>query len=78
MGPGERYGLSRGPANYTPTQLAAVPTPSAAGARAGSLLSPENPLVVFGVLAALTFGAMAFSTSVRVGKTTASVAVGKA
>lgn len=37
----------------------------------------HNPLLVFGGLAAVVFGLMAFSTSVRVGKTSASIEIGK-
>jgi hypothetical protein len=71
------YGLSSsGPASSAITELSSVSSPSAAGARAGSSVHPDNPFVVFCVLAALTFGAMAFSTSVRVGGTTASLSVG--
>jgi hypothetical protein len=71
------YGLgSSGPASSAISELSSVSAPSAAGARADSLVHPDNPLVIFGVLAAVTFGLMAFSTSVRVGHTTASVSVG--
>ncbi|HRC64979.1 MAG TPA: hypothetical protein PLB86_07290 [Dermatophilaceae bacterium] len=36
----------------------------------------DNPLVPFAVLAAIAFGLMAFSTTVRVGKTRAAVQIG--
>jgi hypothetical protein len=76
MGPA-KYGIDpTGPASNQPTALASTVTPSAQGAAAAKLASPENPFTAFAVLAALTFGLMAFSTSVRVGKTTASLAVG--
>lgn len=57
------------------------PLPGVAGAAAGddkqqSPFHPHSPLLAFGVLAALTFGLMAASASVRVGKTTAGVSVG--
>jgi len=57
--------------------LTALATPSAAASAIGGI-SLENPLVVFGGLAAVVFGLMAFSTSgtVRVGKTKLSGAVG--
>ncbi len=61
----------------TPTELHAVPTPQAGAAKAASPLNPENPLFWFGAIGAVTFGLMAFSTSVRVGKTTASLNLGK-
>jgi hypothetical protein len=64
------------PASNAPTSLAAVPTPSTHGQAAGKLLSPQNPLFAFGVIAALTFGAMAFSTTVRVGHTKSTLSVG--
>jgi hypothetical protein len=71
------YGLrAGGPASSNISELSSVVTPSAAGARAESMLHPDNPLVIFGVLAAFTFGLMAFSTSVRVGHSTARVSVG--
>lgn len=53
-----------------PTETRAVHTPGAPeGVR-------DNPLVVFGVLAALAVGLMAFSTTVRVGRTRAAVQIG--
>lgn len=73
----DQYRVSATAPSRTPTELHAVPTPAAGAAKAASPLSPENPLFWFGVLGAATFGLMAFSTSVRVGKATASVAVGK-
>ncbi len=38
---------------------------------------PDSPLFWFGAVAALTFGAIAFSTSIRVGPARASLGVGK-
>lgn len=75
--PADQYRVSATTPSRTPSQLHSVPTPAAGAAKAASPLSPENPLFWFGVLGAATFGLMAFSTSVRVGKATASVAVGK-
>lgn len=73
-----RYGLSQGgPVTTTPTELTAVPTPSEGASASAQPWSPSNPLFWFGGLALVTFGLAAFSTSVRVGKTTASVSVGK-
>jgi hypothetical protein len=75
--PASAYGLSSGgPSSSAISELSSVSAPSVAGSRAGSLVHPDNPFVIFVVLAGLTFGAMAFSTSVRVGPTTASVSVG--
>jgi hypothetical protein len=64
------------PASNAPTSLASVATPSAQGQSAAKLWSPQNPLLAFGIVAALTFGAMAFSTTVRVGHTKSSLSVG--
>lgn len=56
----------------TDTGLSTLATPSAGAAQEASMWHPANPLFAFGLLGALTFGLMAFSTSgaVRVGKTT--------
>ena len=76
LGP-DKYGIpTAGPASNVPTAQASMVTPSAAGAAAAKVFSPENPLFAFGVLAAVTFGLMAFSTSVRVGHTSASLKIG--
>lgn len=76
MGPA-KYGITdSGPATNVPTELTSVVTPSAKAANAGKVLSLENPLTAFGVLAAFTFGLMAFSTSVRVGHTSAGLNIG--
>jgi hypothetical protein len=55
-----------------------LPTPSGLAAQQVRPLSPENPLFVWAVVAGLTFGFMAFSTSgsIRVGKTTATAGLG--
>jgi hypothetical protein len=68
--------LGPGPASNTPTAQSSLVTPSAAEQSATKLVSPENPLLAFGVLAAITFGLMAFSTSVRVGNSSASLKLG--
>lgn len=76
MGPA-KYGIDpSAPAANAPTALASTVTPSEKGQSAGKLLSTHNPLTAFAALAAVTFGLMAFSTSVRVGKTTASLNLG--
>lgn len=75
-GPAKYGQIIDGPANRGSTGLTAVPSPGESGSREIKLLSPENPLLAWAALAGLTFGLMAFSTSVRVGKTTASVSVG--
>jgi hypothetical protein len=75
IGP-ERYNLSPTAPTSAPTELHSIATPTAGAAAEASPLSPENPLFWFGALAAVTFGLMAFSTSVRVGGTTASLNLG--
>lgn len=69
--------LEPGPASNVPTAQSSMVTPSAAEQAATKALNPENPLLAFGVLAAVTFGLMAFSTSVRVGHTSASLKLGE-
>lgn len=78
MGPA-KFGIpADAPASNAPTALASTVTPSEAEAAAGRLLSLHNPLTAFGIVAAFTFGLMAFSTSVRVGSTGASLKLGDA
>jgi hypothetical protein len=66
------------PATGTESALPGVAGPQSDGPRTASPLSKDSPLLVFGVLAAVTFGLMAASTTVRVGGTSASVRVGDA
>lgn len=79
MGPA-KYGIddsaSALPAANTPTALASVSTPSASAAAAGTPLSLSNPVTAWVGVAAVVFGLMAFSTSVRVGHTTGTLSVG--
>lgn len=70
--------MGPGPASNTPTATASMVTPSVHEQSAARALNPENPLLAFGVLAAITFGLMAFSTSVRVGNSSASLKLGDA
>jgi hypothetical protein len=73
-----RYAIpTTGPAANAPTGLASVASASGAAQAEHKLLSPSNPLLAFGVLAGVTFGLMAFSTSVRVGNSSASLNLGK-
>lgn len=44
---------------------------------AHALLSLRNPVSWFGIIAAATFGLIAISSTVRVGKTKASASIGK-
>lgn len=76
MGPA-KFGIDpSAPASNGPTALASTVTPSEAGQAEGKLLSLHNPLTAFCVLAGVTFGLMAFSTSVRVGNSSASLKLG--
>jgi hypothetical protein len=76
MGPA-KFGIpDNAPASNTPTALASTVTPSERGQAAAKVLSRENPYTALMVVGALTFGLMAFSTSVRVGHTSASLTVG--
>ena len=81
----ERYRLGAGGphASAAPTQasgLTALPTPAGSYGDESKLWHPSSPMFAFGVLAALTFGLMAVSTSgsasLRLGKATATVAGG--
>jgi hypothetical protein len=72
----EKWGIPDNPASNSPSALTSLPAPSATSAAAVKLLSPENPLFWFGVLGLVTTSLMAFSTTVRVGKTAASLSIG--
>lgn len=75
---GARYQLTpNGPVSSTPTELATAVTPDEGGDASGKPWSPSSPLFWFGAIAAVTFGLMAVSTSVRVGSVKASVSAGK-
>jgi len=74
----EKFGLSANVASTSaPTELHSIATPSKLGADQSKLLSPENPLFWFGVLGAVTFGFMAFSTEAKVGPIKGALSVGK-
>lgn len=76
MGPA-KYGIdTSAPASNAPTALASVSTPSESAASASKVLSLDNPLTVWAGVAAVVFGLMAFSTSVRVGHATGTVSLG--
>jgi hypothetical protein len=76
MGPA-KYGIdASAPASNAPTALASTVTPSERAAAASKALSLQNPLTVWVGVAAVVFGLMAFSTSVRVGHTTAALSLG--
>lgn len=69
-------GFSGAPA-VAGTGLESVPTPSAGAAAELDAWSPSNPMLILGVLVAVTFGLMAVSTTVRVGPVKASASAGK-
>lgn len=71
----QRFGLQAGPASPAVTETHNIATADPDDYD-GKLLSVHNPLMPFAALAAVTFGLMAFSTSVRVGKTTAAIQIG--
>lgn len=76
-------GSAFGPGRLGP--LSAGPHPAAADTETTKLHAPgltdaglvHNPMIAFGALAAVVFGLMAFSTSVRVGKATGTISVGR-
>ena len=75
---GSKYNLpADGPVTRTTSELNAAATPAEGAAAGGQLWNPSNPLFWFGALAAVTFGLMAVSTSVRVGPAKVSVSAGK-
>ena len=74
--PAEKYNAASAAPSSATTELDVVPAPSPADKAATEVWNPENPFFWFAGIAALTVGLMAFSTSVRVGGTTATVAVG--
>ena len=83
----ERYRLGgAAPADQaaptTASGLTALPTPSGFARDEGRPWHPSSPMFAFGVVAALTFGLMAVSTSgtasVRLGKVRATVGAGGA
>lgn len=73
---GAKYGMGQGRREET-TELTSVPSPAAGSAAAAQPWNPENPLFWFGAIAALTFGLMAVSTTVRVGPAKGSISLGK-
>lgn len=70
-----RFPQSIGPATPADTRLDNIATGSADNP-GGDLMHPNNPLLAFAVIAAVTFGLMAFSTSVRVGKAKGTLTIG--
>ncbi|MCW2754654.1 MAG: hypothetical protein JWQ32_2065 [Marmoricola sp.] len=76
FGPG-RFGVPLvGPASPATTEMHSVASPGPADHN-GNQLHAHNPLLAFGVIAAVMVGLMAFSTSVRVGKTKGTISIGE-
>lgn len=76
FGPG-RFGTPLlAPASPAQTEMRSVASPGPADHN-GSLVHPHNPFLAFAVIAATAFGLMAFSTSVRVGRTKAAIQIGE-
>ena len=71
----QRFNLPFGPMTTAPTETHAVATADPDDPD-GRLIGAGNPLLAFGVIAGVVFGLMAFSTSVRVGKTRAGITIG--
>jgi hypothetical protein len=73
---GSKYGLHSPTGAQADTPLAQITkaTPRQNDTR---LYHPDHPLMAFGVLVGVTAGLLAFSGSVRVGRTTAKASVGK-
>lgn len=75
----EKYGIDLNAARTNVTsELHAVSSPAEDAANAVLPFHPENPLLIFGLIAAVTFGFMAFSTSVKVGGAKAALSIGDA
>jgi hypothetical protein len=73
-----KFGLSPGgPPNPAHSELTSLHTPAEGGNAAHAVLSLENPLLAVALIAAVTLGAAAFSTSVRVGSAKAAISLGK-
>jgi hypothetical protein len=74
--PGAKYGMGTAAASSM-SELTAVPTPSKEANESAQPWNPANPLFWFAAIAAVTFGLMAVSTTVRVGPAKGSVSLGK-
>lgn len=69
-------GRAAAPLDVTPA-IASTSGPGLSDLAAHPLLSVRNPITWFGALAAVTFGLIAVSSSVRVGKARVTAKVGK-
>jgi hypothetical protein len=72
-----RFNLAPTRPSAAHTELNAVSTPAEGAETDAQPWNPANPLFWFGALAALTFGLMAVSTTVRVGPAKASLSLGE-
>lgn len=75
--PAAKYGMVQGPATNTPTGLDSIAAPTEGG-DPNKLLGLANPLTALLVIGVIWAGAAAFSTTVRVGNSSAAVNLGKA
>lgn len=74
--PAAKYGMTAGPATHTPTSLDSIAAP-AEGGDPDKLLSLANPLTAFLLIGGIALGFAAFSTTVRVGNSSANLSLGK-
>lgn len=74
--PTSRFNMSAGPVTTTPSELHSMATPAEGSESKLSPWSPENPVFWLAAVVAVTAGLAAFSTSVRVGKASASISLG--
>ncbi len=75
--PAARFKLAAGRGTAAPSERHAAVTPST-GDKAAKPWHPDSPLLWFAGIAAVAFGLMAFSTTVRVGRATGTVSIGTA
>lgn len=75
---GAKYGGSLISANPAPadTPLTRITGPTENQVQASKPWHPSSPMMAFGAILGVTFGLLAFSGSVRAGRTTARVSVG--
>jgi hypothetical protein len=73
---GAKYGLKTATPHNADTPIAQLTKAAPAQAASNALYHPDHPLFAFGALLAVTAGLLAFSGSVRVGRTKASANIG--
>lgn len=76
--PGEKYGGSIATNDKATRDATALTSVAPAAVQSmGSALAPGEPLFWFGIVAAVSVGLMAYSTTVRVGSATVDLDIGK-